>query len=134
MAYTLRYAAELRNERDYFRDLKGVAINEESLELAETLIAKRSSKLDLSKFEDGYEVAVRELVDAKLKHLPVPKDEIPLPSGNNVVSLMDALRKSIGNTDGRAAAGRLAKKPVASAKTGIGLVKSPKAPVKKKSA
>jgi len=30
-----------------------VQISEESLELAEALIAKKSSKLDLSKFEDG---------------------------------------------------------------------------------
>ena len=34
MAYTLRYSNELRNEQDYFRDLKAVEINEESLELA----------------------------------------------------------------------------------------------------
>ena len=47
------------------------------LELAESLIAKRSSKFDLSKFEDGYELAVKELVNAKIKHLPVPKDEVP---------------------------------------------------------
>jgi non-homologous end joining protein Ku len=30
-------------------------VNGESLELAESLIAERSSKLDISKFEDGYE-------------------------------------------------------------------------------
>jgi DNA end-binding protein Ku len=134
MAYTLRYANELKNERDYFRDLKGIAINEESLELAETLIAKRALKLDLSKFEDGYEVAVRELVDAKLKHLPVPKDETPQSTRSNVVSLMDALRKSIDTGTSE----RPAKKPVASAKAepkkGIGLVKQPARVSKRKSA
>jgi DNA end-binding protein Ku len=59
MAYTLRYANELRNESEYFRNIKTVEVNEESLELAESLIAKRLSKLDLSKSEDGYEVAVK---------------------------------------------------------------------------
>jgi DNA end-binding protein Ku len=127
MAYTLRYDNELRKEQDYFRDLKTVQINEESLELAETLIAKKSTKLDLSKFEDGYEVAVKELIEAKVNNMPVPKDEVAEPKGK-VVNLMDALRKSLGSADSGATK-RIPKKPVAGvksdAKKGIGLVKSP---------
>ncbi len=96
MGYTLRYQNELRNRNDYFRDIKDAEISEDSLELAEALIAKRSSKFDLGKFEDGYEVAVKELVDAKINHLPIPKDEAPAPSKGKVINLMDALRKSLG--------------------------------------
>ena len=137
MAYTLRYPNELRNEQDYFRDLKSVEINEESLELAETLIAKKSTKLDLSKFEDGYEVAVKALIEAKVNNLPIPKDEVSEPRGK-VVNLMDALRKSLGGAD--SGAGKASpKKPVASVKAdskkGIGLVKpSVKASTKRKTA
>jgi DNA end-binding protein Ku len=135
MAYTLRYANELRNESEYFRDIKTVEVDEESLELAESLIAKRSSKLDLSKFEDGYEVAVKELVAAKINHLPVPNDEGVQPARGNVISLMDALRKSIGTSETAASK----KKPAASVKPeekkGIGLVKpSSKPGLKRKSA
>jgi DNA end-binding protein Ku len=137
MAYTLRYADELRSEGEYFRDIKAVDVNEESLELAESLIAKKSTKLDLSKFEDGYEVAVKELVAAKVNHMPVLKDEGAQPATGKVVSLMDALRKSIGGADETPAPGK--KKPVASAtgkKTGgIGLVKpAVKAATKRKTA
>ena len=137
MAYTLRYSNELRNEQDYFRDLKAVEINEESLELAEALIAKKSTKLDLSKFVDGYEVAVKALIDAKVNNLPVPKDEVAEPRGK-VINLMDALRKTLGGDDGGSGK-RVPKKPVASekadAKKGIGLVKpASKTPVKRKSA
>jgi DNA end-binding protein Ku len=137
MAYTLRYSTELRNEREYFRDLKGVEINEESLELAETLIAKKSTKLDLSKFEDGYVVALKELIVAKINNLPVPKDEVEQPRGN-VVNLMDALRKSLNGADSSSNR-RVPKKPAASVKTepkkGIGLVKSSsKPPAKRKTA
>jgi DNA end-binding protein Ku len=137
MAYTLRYSNELRNEQDYFRDLKAVEINEESLELAEALIAKKSTKLDLSKFVDGYEVAVKALIDAKVNNLPVPKDEVAEPRGK-VVNLMDALRKSLGGDDSGSGK-RVPKKPVesvkADAKKGIGLVKpASKTPVKRKSA
>jgi DNA end-binding protein Ku len=134
MAYTLRYSNELRSEQDYFRDLKSVEINEESLELAEALIAKKSTKLDLSKFVDGYEVAVKALIEAKVNNLPVPKDEVAEPRGK-VVNLMDALRKSLGGDE----AGSGKKKPVVSekadAKKGIGLVKpAAKTPAKRKTA
>jgi DNA end-binding protein Ku len=135
MGYTLRYQNELRNQRDYFRDIKDAEVNEDSLELAEALIAKRSAKFDLGKFEDGYEVAVKELVDAKINHLPIPKDEAPRATSGKVVNLMDALRKSLGNNGEP----KVPKKPVASEKTparkGIGLVKSPvKSTGKRKSA
>jgi DNA end-binding protein Ku len=137
MAYTLRYSNELRNEQDYFRDLKAVEINEESLELAEALIAKKSTKLDLSKFVDGYEVAVKELINAKMNNLPAPKDEVAEPKGK-VVNLMDALRKSLGGADNGSST-RVPKKPVASekadSKKGIGLVKPPaKTAAKRKTA
>ena len=137
MAYTLRYSNELRNERDYFRDLQGVEINAESLELAESLIAKKSAKLDLSKFEDGYEVAVKELIDAKVNKMPIPKDDVSEPKGK-VINLMDALRKSLGGADSGASK-RVPKKPAASVKgdtkKGIGLVKSPsKTTAKRKTA
>jgi DNA end-binding protein Ku len=134
MAYTLRYTSELRNQSDYFREIKPVEIGEESLELAESLIAKRSAKLDLGKFEDGYEVALKELVNAKVNNLPVPKDEVEEPRRGNVVNLMDALRKSLGSAE--APVGRSTKKPAASAKSepkkGIGLVKSSVKPVAKR--
>jgi DNA end-binding protein Ku len=134
MAYTLRYTSELRSQSEYFREIKSVEIGEESLELAESLIAKRSAKLDLGKFEDGYEVALKELVNAKVNNLPVPTDEVEQPRRGNVVNLMDALRKSLGSAE--APVGRTTKKPAASAKSelkkGIGLVKSSAKPVAKR--
>jgi DNA end-binding protein Ku len=136
MAYTLRYPNELRSESEYFKDLKTVEINEESLELAESLIVKKTAKLDLSKFEDGYEVAVKALINAKVNNLPAPIEETSQPTGK-VVNLMDALRKSLGTADSGSSK-RVPKKPVASAKDepkkGIGLVKPSKTAPKRKSA
>ena len=105
MAYTLRYQNELRNQRDYFRDIKATPIDADSLQLAETLIDRMSAKLDMSKFQDGYEQAVKALVDAKVNNMPVPTEEEPKPQRGKVINLMDALRKSIGEE------GRAAKKP-----------------------
>ena len=96
MAYTMRYAAELRDAADYFRDIKPVEVSADSLELAKMLIKRKETAFDPKQFADGYEVAVKELVDAKLNHLPVPQDAAPEPARGKVVNLMDALRKSIG--------------------------------------
>ena len=79
MAYTMRYQAELRDPADYFRDIKKVTIEPDSLGLAKELIKRKSSTYDASKFVDGYEVAVKELVEAKLQHLPVPHEEVATP-------------------------------------------------------
>jgi DNA end-binding protein Ku len=97
MAYTMRYKEELRDPAEYFRDIKKVAVNEDSLELAETLIKKKSAKFDPAKFTDGYEAALKELVEAKIKHAPIPKDEAATPKRGKVVNLMDALRKSVNS-------------------------------------
>ena len=110
MAYTLRYRNELRDQSEYFRDIKQPAIDADSLQLAETLITKMSSKLDVGKFEDGYEVAVKALVEAKIKNMPLPLETAPKQQPGNVINLMDALRKSVG------ADSRAAKKPPKSEK------------------
>lgn len=133
MAYTLRYQNELRNQNDYFRDIKATAVDPDSLELAETLIKRMSAKFDLSKFEDGYEVALKALVEAKINHMPVPTEEEPKPQMGKVINLMDALRKSIGDE------ARPGKKPPESEKEPqtrkLGLVKGQsKVAAKRKSA
>ena len=95
MAYTMRYAEELRDPREYFRDIKAVEVDEDSLDLAKQLIKRRAAKFSPEKFVDGYEVALKELVQAKIEHAPIPHDEAPAPQRGKVISLMDALRKSI---------------------------------------
>jgi DNA end-binding protein Ku len=94
MAYTLRYAEELRNPAQYFSEVKSPKIDHEQLSLAKELIQRKAGKFDPKKFTDNYETALRELVEAKLKHLPLPKEETPAPRGK-VINLMDALRRSV---------------------------------------
>jgi DNA end-binding protein Ku len=124
MAYTMRYQEELRDPKEYFRDIRKVAVNEDSLELAETLIRKKTAKFDPGKFTDGYEAALKELVEAKVKHAPIPKDEVPVTKRENVVNLMDALRKSVADDGAIGVSGskkRTAEK--VARKKGIALVK-----------
>ena len=134
MAYTLRYQAELRNAADYFRDIKETEINQDALEMAEALIAKKTAKFDPGKFEDGYEVALRELVEAKVKNMPVPQDEPVKAQPAKVINLMDALRKSISSDPAASAKGPGKKPPLSEkepAAKSLGLVKSEAKPAAK---
>lgn len=110
MAYALRYAEELRKPEEYFAGIKTPAVNEESLELAKELIRRKTAKFEPEKFKDQYEAALHELIEAKLKHLPIPTEHKPAPRGK-VVDLMEALRRSVEPASGE-------KKPPARATVG----------------
>jgi DNA end-binding protein Ku len=97
MAYTLRFDAELRDPATYFDEVKKTAVEADSLALAKELIKRRSGSFQPETFVDGYEAAVKELVEAKLKHAPIPRDEAPAPTRGKVINLMDALRKSVSS-------------------------------------
>lgn len=132
MAYTLRYAEELRDSADYFGDIKKVSVDADQLALAEELIKRKAAKFNPEKFKDQYESALRELVEAKMKHVPLPEAE-PEPKRGKVINLMDALKKSIqGGSETQAATRR--KKPAASSRKGITLVKPSKSSRSRKSA
>src|SRR3984885_12372800 len=65
MAYTMRYAEELRDPAEYFGDIRKVAVDEDQLSLAKELIKRKAAKFVPEKFKDEYETALRELVEAK---------------------------------------------------------------------
>jgi len=124
MAYTLRYAEELRKPAEYFADVKTPAIDQEQLSLARELIERKAGKFNPGKFTDNYEAALRELVKAKLKHLPLPVEEKPAPRGK-VISLVDALRRSVHGQHEKKAKRETAPKPAASTrKHGLHVVAS----------
>ncbi|MGA2889622.1 MAG: Ku protein [Terracidiphilus sp.] len=93
MGYFLRYAVELRDAGKYFSDRKTGKVDEDQLALAKELIKRKTQTFDPRKFTDDYEVALHELVDAKLKHIPLPKQQAS-PRGK-VIDLMEALRRSV---------------------------------------
>ena len=109
MAYTLRYAEELRKPAEFFGNIKKAAVEEEQLSLAESSSSARPQSSIPQKFKDQYEVALRELVEAKVKQLPIPQEE-PAPKSPKVINLMDALRKSVSRRSQKPAA----KKPLSS--------------------
>jgi DNA end-binding protein Ku len=120
MAYIMRYPEELRDPATYFDDIKKVSVDEDQLSLAKELIKRKTAKFAPEKFKDDYEVALKELVEAKVKHEPLPKEE-PVRKTGKVINLMDALRKSVqGGFPANAPAKKTAS---AGANKGLSLVK-----------
>ncbi|MGZ9214998.1 MAG: non-homologous end joining protein Ku [Candidatus Binatia bacterium] len=95
----LRYAEELRDPADFFDEVPNVKPDKEMVDLAVQLITQKSSKFAPEKYEDHYQTALHELVQAKLKGgtIIAPAEE-SRPKGANVVDLMEALKKSLGQS------------------------------------
>ena len=98
-ATTLRYAYEVRDDADYFEDIDETEVPEEMLDLATHIIGRKLAHFDPKRFEDRYQNALLELIKAKQHNRPV-KTSTAAPKTGNVVSLMDALRKSIAADKG----------------------------------
>ena len=91
---TLGYPYEVRDSKDYFYDIPDVKIAPDMLTLAEHILKSKETTFDPSKFVDRYEQAVIQLLEKKQQGMPAPK-AAPFVAPTNVVSLMDALRRSI---------------------------------------
>ena len=115
---TLRYADEVSKASGFFRDIGDAAPDPELLDLAQSLIDKKTAPFAADKFKDRYGDALRALVDKKQKahgrKIVEDKDD-GRPSGGNVVDLMAALKKSVGAPDSKTPAVTTAK-PAAKAK------------------
>src|SRR6202795_2072495 len=104
---TLRYPYELRDEDEYFDDIKSPRISKDMVELASHILNTKAAHFDPSTFKDEYEDALKSLVKGKAAGKPVKtaeREEKP----SNVISLMDALRQSL---KGKPSAKRAAHSP-----------------------
>src|SRR6201990_1454263 len=62
---TLRYPYELRDEDEYFDDIKNPRISKDMVELAGHILHTKAAHFDPSKFKDEYETALKALVKRK---------------------------------------------------------------------
>jgi DNA end-binding protein Ku len=107
----LRYPYEVRDPAEYFDDIQDVKVTKDLLDLARHIVNQKAGRFDPAKFEDHYETALVDLINQKRAGKPItPKER---PRGENVVDLMDALRKSVG---GATAEAKAPKKPAKKAK------------------
>jgi DNA end-binding protein Ku len=94
MGMLLRYPYEVRNSAEYFDDIQDVKITKDMLDLARHIVQQKSGHFDPAKFEDHYEAALTELINKKRNGERITSASKPV-SNDNVISLMDALKRSI---------------------------------------
>jgi len=115
IATTLNFDYEVRPAAEAFDGLPAAGkIKGEMLELAEHIIATKMGEFDVSAFDDRYEAALADLVEAKLKGRRIRAKKPK--AGGNVVDLMTALRESADLAAGGSAPRR--KSPAARRKSG----------------
>jgi DNA end-binding protein Ku len=98
---TLRYPYEVRDAKDYFDDIPEMKLPKDMLQLAEHILDTKAGDFEPEKFEDRYENAVVEMLQRKRAGMSVPTERIAAPAPN-VVSLMDALKRSLGAEEEKA--------------------------------
>ena len=64
--------------------------------IARAIIVQRTDKFDPSTYRDRYQEALRELIQAKVKGLPIKPRAVPEPSP--VIDLMAALKRSLAKS------------------------------------
>ena len=93
MGITLRYPYEVRQEEEYFDEIKDEKVPKDMLDLATHIVETKKGKFEPDKFEDRYEDALKELLKKKQKGEKIERPKERAPS--NVINLMDALRQSV---------------------------------------
>ncbi|MEK7456306.1 MAG: Ku protein [Pseudomonadota bacterium] len=105
----LRYADEVTKAQTYFRGLPDDTADEDMLDLAVSIIDKRTAPFNPEEFHDRYLDALHRLIDkkkkAKGKRIIEEVDDEPTDrKEGNVIDLMAALKKSAGEAGRKAPA------------------------------
>ena len=98
-AHTLYEERDLNSSQELFDDLAGIKSDPEMVQLATQLVQRQSGEYESADLEDRYETRLRAMLDAKLKGEGIELAEPEEPDRTNVVDLMSALKKSLGQAE-----------------------------------
>jgi DNA end-binding protein Ku len=99
---TLRYADEVHKSSGFFRDIGDHKPDPDLLDMASMLIERKAGEFDPKEFHNRYVDALHRLIEEKQKKkgakiIEDPDADAPPPRGSNVIDLMAALKKSLGD-------------------------------------
>jgi DNA end-binding protein Ku len=103
VAHTLHEQRDINDAKAIFEDATAIKTDPEMITLARQLIDRQTTTYEPSDIEDRYETRLRAMIDAKLKGEGIEDEETEEPDRGNVVDLMAALKKSLGQADGEPA-------------------------------
>ena len=116
VVHTLHEERDLNDYADLFNHLPSAKPDPDMIQLATQLIDRQTGKYDPADVEDRYETRLRAMIEAKLKGEGIEVEDAEEPDRGNVVDLMAALRKSLGQTSEAASAPKKASKAPTKAK------------------
>jgi DNA end-binding protein Ku len=96
VAHTLHEQRDINDAKAVFEDATTTETDPEMIALARQLIDRQTTTYDPADIEDRYETRLRAMIDAKLKGEGIEEEETAEPDRGNVVDLMAALKKSLG--------------------------------------
>jgi DNA end-binding protein Ku len=106
IATTLNFAYEVRSATEAFTEIPAIKAEDEMLDLARHIIKTKAGRFDPKSFDDRYDQALRDLVEAKIEGRKIAPPK-PL-AATKPVDLMEALRQSAkqGGCDRKASSHR----------------------------
>ena len=122
----------------FFDDIPSGKLDKDLVDLAEELITRKKAAFDPNKFEDEYAIAIERLVKKKIERhgeLILEDQEMPASDyGDNVVSLVDALKKSLAKKSKPIANDEEDEKPAPKKRAAAERTKTPRAKAPAKTA
>jgi DNA end-binding protein Ku len=115
---TLRYADEVNKSSGFFRDIGDAKPDPDLLDMASMLIERKTGEFNPAEFHNRYVDALKALIEEKQKKkgekiIQDPDADAPPARGSNVIDLMAALKKSLGEAKGTEDKGSKPKKAAA---------------------
>ncbi|MCO6419010.1 Ku protein [Siccirubricoccus sp. KC 17139] len=128
--HTLNDPKELNEPEELFADLSGGKPDAAMVRLAMQLVERQTARFQPADMEDRYEARLREVIEAKLRgeEQPEPEEE---PDRGNVIDLMTALKRSLGEAPKEKAPAR---RKSAGSRTGTRPAAARKAPARRRKA
>lgn len=94
--HTLHEPRDLYAHDKLFEQVPNARPDAGMVKLATQLIERQEGKFEPADVEDHYEAKLREIIDAKLKGEGITPERPAEPRGDNVIDLMAALKRSLG--------------------------------------
>ncbi len=124
VVHTLHEERDLNSPKALFGEEPEAKPDAEMVTLAKQLVDRQTGRYDPADMEDRYEARLRAVIEAKLKGEDIRSEEPESPGRGNVIDLMAALKRSLGQHEGLVSTSSLpaagkrsaATKPSASAK------------------
>jgi DNA end-binding protein Ku len=98
--HTLHDKTEIADPGGMFADLPDSKPDPEMIALARQLIDRQTAAFSPDDMDDRYAARLREVIEAKLQGRPGPQPAA-VTERNNVIDLMAALKRSLGQTDSK---------------------------------